>query len=91
MKKVIEALFVALAGVVSAIYLLNPTLGVDLIPDNIPIFGNLDDFGAAVLLLSCLSYFGFDLTRVFKPAKEPTKSEKSDVIDIDAQAVPDRD
>lgn len=39
-----------LAILIGAIYLLNPGLGVfELIPDNLPVFGNLDE-GAAMLL-----------------------------------------
>lgn len=33
------------------IYLLNPGLGIfELLPDNIPLFGNLDEGGAAILV-----------------------------------------
>lgn len=39
------------AGVVGLLYILNPTLGVfELLPDNLPIVGNLDE-GAAFLLM----------------------------------------
>jgi len=40
-----------LAGLVSLLYILNPTAGiVEIIPDNLPIVGNLDEGMAAVLL-----------------------------------------
>jgi|LDZU01.1.fsa_nt_gi uncharacterized membrane protein YkvA (DUF1232 family) len=40
-----------LTGIVGLVYLLNPTLGVlELIPDNLPIVGNLDEGAAAILL-----------------------------------------
>jgi hypothetical protein len=43
--------FIYLAGVLGLVYLLNPTLGVlELIPDNLPIVGNLDE-GVATMLI----------------------------------------
>lgn len=63
MKKVL----VALAGILSLIYLLNPTFGVfELLPDNLPFIGNLDEATAMMVLLAALRYFGVDLTRFFK-------------------------
>ena len=43
------------------LYMLNLTFGVDLIPDVVPIFGNLDDGLIMVLLLGCLKYLGIDI------------------------------
>ncbi|MDX2480770.1 MAG: DUF1232 domain-containing protein [Desulfuromusa sp.] len=57
-----------LLGLFSLIYLLNPTAGFfELIPDNIPIIGNLDEAAAVALLLMCLRYFGYDLPNIFTP------------------------
>lgn len=54
-------------GLLSLLYLLNPGAGIfELIPDNIPYIGNLDEAGAVALLLACLRYFGFDLTNFFR-------------------------
>ena len=62
-------------GVISLLYLLNIGVGViELIPDNIPFVGNLDEAGAAALLLMCLRYFGLDLTKILK--KTPKKIEE---------------
>lgn len=59
-----------LLGVFSLIYLLNPTAGVfELIPDNIPLIGNLDEAAAVTILLMCLRNFGFDLPDIFNPKK----------------------
>ena len=59
-----------LLGVFSFIYLLNPTAGFfELIPDNIPIIGNLDEAAAVALLLMCLRYFGYELPDIFTPKK----------------------
>ena len=59
-----------LLGLFSFIYLLNPTAGFfELIPDNIPIIGNLDEAAAVTLLLMCLSYFGYELPKIFAPKR----------------------
>jgi uncharacterized membrane protein YkvA (DUF1232 family) len=57
---------VAVIGILAGLYLLNPGFGVfELIPDNIPIIGNLDEATAAFLVFSALAYFGMDLRDVF--------------------------
>ncbi len=59
---------VAAAGLVACIYLLNPGMGMfEIIPDTIPVIGNLDEAAAAALLFAALRYFGFDITRFFSP------------------------
>ena len=58
---------VIIIAILSVLYILNPGAGIfELIPDNMPIIGNLDEATAAFLLISCLRYFGFDITRVFR-------------------------
>ncbi len=53
-------------GIIASIYLINPGMGIfELIPDNLPLIGNLDEAAATVLLISVLKYFGVDLTRLF--------------------------
>ena len=45
----------AILGGIALIYLINPTAGViELIPDNIPIVGNLDEFAASALLIKAI-------------------------------------
>jgi len=62
-----KPLVVAIVGVLSLIYIINPGAGIiEFIPDNIPFFGNLDEATAVVILLSCLRYFGIDLANLFK-------------------------
>jgi uncharacterized membrane protein YkvA (DUF1232 family) len=36
------------------VYLLNPVAGIDIIPDNLPVVGNLDEMGATLLLIRSL-------------------------------------
>lgn len=86
-KKPMNSLIIGGLGVVSAIYLFNPGAGwIELINDNIPIIGNLDEAAAAALLISCLAYFGFDVANFFGKAGKNEKAgstEKSDdVIDV---------
>ena len=69
----------ALVGIIiSTIYLLNFTLGIWELPDNLPIVGHLDEFAAAALLIASLRYFDIDLTAFMKgkPQKE-SKEEKN--------------
>ena len=65
--KIIKHLVVFALGVISVLYLLNIGAGVfELIPDNLPFIGNLDEVAATLLLLNCLAYFGLDLRRFFR-------------------------
>lgn len=57
-------ILIALAGVLSLLYLLNPGAGIfELLPDTLPIIGNLDEALAVTILLACLREYGLDLTR----------------------------
>jgi phage FluMu protein Com len=70
---------VLILGLLSAIYLFNPTAGfLELIPDNIPIIGNLDEIGATLLLLRCLSHFGINLDRFIKAANARRSRDEDD-------------
>jgi hypothetical protein len=55
--------------IISTIYLMNFTLGIWELPDNLPFIGHLDEFAAAALLLASLRYFGIDLTGFLKGSK----------------------
>lgn len=51
------SIWALLGVVVGGIYILNPTLGLfELLPDNAPGIGNLDEAGAAALLIFGLRY-----------------------------------
>ena len=58
---------VLLLGCLALLYIINPGAGLfELIPDNLPLIGNLDEAAAVTLLLMCLRYFGIDLTGWFR-------------------------
>lgn len=79
-RSVVGAIVAGVFGAIGAVYLVNPTAGIfELIPDNLPVLGNLDEAAAAVLLISCLAYFGIDIGALFgrKPKKE--------VIDVEVE------
>ncbi|MBZ0258036.1 DUF1232 domain-containing protein [bacterium] len=71
-----RSFLVFFVGLFSATYLINPTAGIfELIPDSFPIVGNLDEAGAAILLLNALDYFGINATNLFR--KEKALPEKT--------------
>ncbi len=58
----------AIIGIlVSVIYILNPTAGlIEIIPDNLPIVGNLDEAFFVYLLLACSNILGWNfLPKIF--------------------------
>jgi uncharacterized membrane protein YkvA (DUF1232 family) len=66
MGSVFKNVFVLGVGAMAVLYLVNPTAGIiELIPDNLPLIGNLDEAGATLLLMNVLAYFGADLTKIF--------------------------
>jgi hypothetical protein len=63
----IKSFLVFVLGIFSLLYILNPGAGIfELIPDNIPFLGNLDEATAVMILLACLRYFGIDIGNIFK-------------------------
>lgn len=63
----LKSFLILLGGIIGLIYLVNPTAGLfELLPDNIPVIGNLDEAAATILFLGALRYFGLDLTKIFK-------------------------
>ncbi len=66
----------ALLGLLGLLYIINPGAGViELLPDNIPFVGNLDEATAAYLLLASLkAVFGLDL--IPKGSKKGQKIKK---------------
>lgn len=87
MKNPLHSLFVAAAGTLSLLYLINPTAGVfEFIPDNFPIVGNIDEAAASAVLIAALAYFGLDATRLFK-AGPKSASDTAKVVDVEVSRV----
>ena len=77
-RGIVQSLIVGVVGIVSAAYIFNPGAGfIELIPDNIPGIGNLDEAAATAMLISCLAYFGFDAGRLFGSGKRKKENEES--------------
>jgi uncharacterized membrane protein YkvA (DUF1232 family) len=75
MKKIL----VFALGLLAALYILNPTAGVfEILPDNLPLVGNLDEAAAVALLLMCLKYFGIDLPNLFRRGTADDKTLEID-------------
>ena len=52
-------------GMIGFLYLIFPTLGIiELIPDAMPFFGNIDEAAATAMVLMTLSYWGVDVTSI---------------------------
>ena len=68
-KKIIYVIL----GIIALIYLVNPTAGfIEVIPDNIPFIGNLDEFAASALLIKAIRVvFG----------KDDIESKNNDLLD----------
>lgn len=88
-RSAVGSLLVGIMGIFSAVYLFNPGAGfIELIPDNIPVIGNLDEAAATALLISCLTYFGLDLGSLF--GRHPKKKEDYVDVEIIDEDVKDR-
>ena len=59
--------FVALLGIVGVLYMLNFGFGVfEILPDNLPVVGNVDEAFALFLVYSSAEYFGWNIKSIFK-------------------------
>ena len=55
-------IFAALLGAfLSGLYLLNLSMGILEVPDNLPLVGNLYEVAVSAFFFGCLSYLGIDL------------------------------
>ena len=71
MRRLFKEMMIIGLAVIALVYLLNPTLGVlELIPDNLPLIGNLDEAGATLILLNTLRYYGLDLNRLYGRSRD---------------------
>ena len=72
-----KSLLVAIIGMISVLYLINPGAGiVEVIPDNFPLIGNLDEAAATVLLINCLA----DLRHLFHRKQPEDADAQSKII-----------
>lgn len=73
-----KKLFIHLIGLTSLLYLLNIGVGViELIPDNFPLVGNLDEATATLLLINYLRYLGIDLFDILKGKGRDVEPQKN--------------
>ena len=67
----VKKILATVIGLISAIYLINPTAGIlEIIPDNMPFLGNLDEATATALLIASLRHLGIDITNFIGKDKE---------------------
>ncbi len=53
-------------GILAALYIIYPSFGIfEIIPDNLPLIGNIDEAAATTLLIAVLGYFGIDVGNFF--------------------------
>lgn len=78
-----------IGAVLSGIYLLNMGAGIlELIPDNIPVAGNLDELVASLVLLRCLMVLGLDPISLKQLVLRKMPSKET--IDIEVEEVKDK-
>ncbi|MFT7328020.1 MAG: hypothetical protein ACI870_000197 [Crocinitomicaceae bacterium] len=54
-------------GIISVLYIMNISIGlIEILPDNLPFIGNIDEAVVSAILISVFYYFGIDITRFFK-------------------------
>lgn len=75
----VKSLMVLALGALAGLYLINPTAGIfELIPDIVPVVGNLDEAAAVLILTNVLAYYGIDVSRFLgrQHRKNETIAEK---------------
>ncbi len=78
-RNLTKRILVAAAGLLGLLYLINPTAGIfELIPDNLPLVGNLDEAAACALVLAALRYYGIDLTAFLGRGLKPGSGNEKD-------------
>jgi len=88
MGRMVKEALIIIVAIIAAIYLVNPTAGVfELLPDNLPLVGNLDEGAAVALLMNTLAYYGIDWTKLYG-RKKPQKVRRI-VRTVDGEVVSD--
>jgi len=87
MGRTLKEVVIIIIAIIAGIYLINPTAGLlELLPDNLPIVGNLDEAGAVAILINTLGYYGIDMTTLYG-RKNKTKTVKRIVRTVDGEVV----
>lgn len=87
MGRALKELVIIIVAIIAGIYLLNPTAGfLELLPDNLPIVGNLDEAGAVAVLVNTLGYYGIDMTKLYG-RKKSVKKVRRIVRTVDGEEV----
>lgn len=77
MRRLIKEMFILGITAIAVLYLLNPTAGfLELIPDNLPLLGNLDEAAATMIILNTLRYYGLDLERLWGRRDQPKLTDR---------------
>jgi uncharacterized membrane protein YkvA (DUF1232 family) len=69
--KSLKKILLRTGSMLCIIYILNPLAGIDLLPDNLPVVGNLDEAFATMMLMTIEGYL-----RKKKGEKKLVNSEK---------------
>ena len=73
--------------VLGGVYVLNPTFGVDLLPDNLPVVGNLDEAAILLLMLGAIRYLGIQLPDFIERWIQPIAQLPSGSHDQDERSI----
>jgi hypothetical protein len=75
--RIFKEMFIIGLALLAGFYLINPTAGIfELLPDNIPGVGNIDEATATLILLNTLRHYGLDLTKIFGRSREEEVRER---------------
>lgn len=81
--KILKDISVIGVALIAILYIINPGAGIiEIIPDNFPIIGNLDEAAAVFIIISALKYFGFELPDIFNKHKSTEKGKENTPIKI---------
>ena len=88
MGRALKEVVIIIVAVIATLYLLNPTAGIlELLPDNLPVVGNLDEAGAVTILISTLGYYGIDMSKLYGRKKKPTRKVRRITTTVDGEEI----
>lgn len=89
MRNMLKEGVIIIVAIIAAIYLVNPTAGViELLPDNLPLVGNLDEAAAVGILMNTLAYYGINWNRLYG-RKRKTQQVRRIVRTVDGEVLED--